>query len=100
MRKGSSKPLTKAQRAELKALEALPDERIDTSDVPEVTDWRDARRGALYRPLKRQLTIRLDADVVDWFQHVSGGRGYQTAINRVLRDYVARQERKREHEPG
>jgi hypothetical protein len=31
----------------------MPDEDIDTSDMPEVTDWTDAVRGALYRPVKR-----------------------------------------------
>ena len=86
----SSKPAGK-RKAEIKALEALPDEEIDTSDIPEILDWSGAKRGLLYRPPKRRITLRLDADVVTWFKaNASGGRGYQTEINRVLREYARR----------
>ena len=84
-----SKPLTAKQRAETKALEALKDDAIDTSDAPEARDWSDAKRGLFYRPVKQQITLRLDADVLAWFKdHARGGRGYQTDINRALREYV------------
>jgi uncharacterized protein (DUF4415 family) len=87
--------LTRKQKAELEALAALPDERIDLSDIPEVLDWSNAKRGLFYRPLKQQLTLRLDADVVAWFKrHAEGGRGYQTDINRALREHVRRRERR------
>ena len=80
----------KALRDELAALAAMPDEAIDTSDAPEVSDWSSAERGRFYRPVKQQLTLRLDADIVHWFkQHGRAGEGYQTRINRALRDYVA-----------
>jgi len=85
------RPLTRKQKAELRALAALPDEAIDTSDIPELTEefWKGAKRGVFYRPVKQQLTLRLDADLVSWFKgRVRGGRGYQTAINRALREYV------------
>jgi hypothetical protein len=59
MKKGTSKPLTRAQREELKSLAALPDEAIDASDAPEVLDWSDAKHGLFYRPVKQQLTLRL-----------------------------------------
>ena len=86
--------LTEAQRAELDALEALPDDRIDTSDIPETLDWSGAKRGLFYRPVKQQITLRLDADVVAWFkQQAPGGRGYQTNINRALRAHVEEAER-------
>ncbi len=89
MKKGNSRTLTPQQRTELKALEALPDRDIDTSEIPEILDWSGARRGALYRPVKQQITLRLDADVVAWFKaNVQGGRGYQTEINRVLREHA------------
>lgn len=85
--------LTRDRRAELTALSALPDDRIDTSDIPEILDWSDARRGVFYRPVKQQITLRLDADLVAWFKrHAPGGRGYQTEINRALREYVLRRE--------
>ena len=47
-------PLTAAQRAELMALAALPDNRIDTSDIPPASEefWRNAVRNPFYRPVK------------------------------------------------
>jgi uncharacterized protein (DUF4415 family) len=82
------------QRAELEALAALPDERINTAAIPEVRDWSEARRGLFYRPVKQQLTLRLDADIVAWFkQHARDGRGYQTRINRALREYMQQHEK-------
>ena len=93
MKRATSKALTKPQKADLVALEALPDESIDTSDIPEVVNWSDAQRGLFYRPVKKQITLRLDADVLAWFRkRVPGGRGYQTEINRALRQHVQRSE--------
>lgn len=89
MKKGTSKRLTREQRTELKSLEALQDDAIDTSDAPELLDWSGAKRGLFYRPVKQQLTLRLDADVVAWFKsHAGSDEGYQTRINRALREYV------------
>ena len=93
MPKGTS-DLTEAQRAELEALEGLPNDEIDTTDIPETLDWSGARRGVFYRPVKQQITLRLDSDVVAWFkQQAPGGRGYQTDINRALREHVQQAER-------
>jgi hypothetical protein len=44
--------LTAKQRAELAALDKLPDDRIDTRDIPEVRDWSGAKRGLFHRPAK------------------------------------------------
>lgn len=88
MKKGISE-LTAEQKAELEALANLPEEQINTLDMPEVKDWTDAKRGMFYRSQKKQITIRLDADIIDWFKkHYPKGEGYQTNINRVLREYV------------
>ena len=95
MRKATSKKLGKRQLDELARLAALPETEIDTSDIPEVRDWSGAKRGAFYRPLKQQLTLRIDADVVDWFRsRAPAGRGYQTNINEALREYVERRRRR------
>jgi uncharacterized protein (DUF4415 family) len=95
MRKTSGKPLTREQMRELTALAQLSDNAIDTSNIPEVRDWAGAARGLFYRPVKQQLTLRLDADIVAWFKaHVRSNEGYQTRINRVLRDYVQRHDAK------
>lgn len=90
MKRERSSPLTAAQRAELKALAALPDDQINTHDIPEVRDWSGAKRGLLYRPLKQQLTLRIDADVVAWFKKRTRGKGYQTNMNRALREHMER----------
>ena len=76
-------------QAQIQALEALPDDQIDTTDAPELLDWSDARRGVFYRPVKQQITLRLDADIIAWFKaRARGGRGYQTDINGALREHV------------
>ena len=77
---------------EMAALAAIPDEEIDTSDIPEITDWSKAVVGRFYRPLKETVTIRLDADVLDWLKQ--GGKGYQTRVNTILRA-VMEQKRKK-----
>jgi uncharacterized protein (DUF4415 family) len=57
-------------------------------------DWM-AEVGKLYRPIKKAITLRVDADVLAWFK--KQGPGYQTRINRVLRR-VMMEERKRSAE--
>jgi uncharacterized protein (DUF4415 family) len=92
MMKDISKRPTRAQMAELKLLEAMPDSAVDTSDAPELIDWSGAVRGLFYRPVKQQRTLRIDADVVAWFKsHPTPDEGYQTRINRALREYVQAQ---------
>lgn len=89
MKKGISKRLTSVQRSEIESLAALPDDKIDVRDIPEVRDWSGAQRGLFYRPIKKQITLRLDADIIAWFKrNVPKGQGYQTNINRALREYV------------
>jgi uncharacterized protein (DUF4415 family) len=89
------KGLTPELAAELDALAAMPDDTIDLSDMPEVTDWSGWTRGKFYRPVKKQVTVRLDADVLEWFKAKQGGaRGYQTAINAALRKVFEEEMRK------
>jgi len=84
-------PLTAAQRAELKALASLPDTQIDTSEIAPLTEafWKGAVRNPFYRPVKQQLTVRLDADVLAWLR--SAGKGYQTKLNEILRRAMLRE---------
>ena len=88
MKKAISRKLTPSQSKMLKKLETMKDADIDLSDVPEQLNWKGAKRGVFYKPVKQQLTLRLDADVVDWFK--KQGAGYQTQINAVLRKHVSR----------
>ena len=78
-------PLTEAQKAHLASLAELPDETIDYSDIPPVSEdaLKTAVRGRFYRPVKQQITARVDADVVDWLK--SYGKGYQSRLNAILR---------------
>ena len=92
MKKVNSKVLTAVQKKELELLSAMVDNDIDVVDIPEQRNWSDARRGLFYKPIKQQLTLRLDADLIDWFKN--NGTGYQTRINTALRDYVKKQGRK------
>ena len=94
MKKAPSKPLVEVQKADLASLETLPDAQIDTSDIPEAVNWSDAQRGLFSRPVKKQVTLRLDADVLAWFKRTAlGGRGYQTEINLALRQHVQRSDK-------
>lgn len=70
----------------LREIEAIRDEDIDTSDIPEWTEEDFAN--AVWHPGygKKQVTVRLDRDVLHFFKQ--GGRGYQTRMNAVLRAYM------------
>ncbi len=70
----------------LAEIAALPDSEIDYSDIPPLTEkfWKNAVRNPLYRPVKKQVTLRIDADVLEWLKH-KGETGYQSRLNAVLR---------------
>jgi uncharacterized protein (DUF4415 family) len=78
-------PLSAKQKRHLKKLAQRPDSQIDFSEIPELTEkfWRNAMRNPFYRPVKKQLTLRLDADVIAWLRRQ--GKGYQTRANALLR---------------
>src|SRR5437879_6466172 len=75
--------LSKAQKRDIAALAAKGDADIDFSDIPLKLDWSKAEVGRFYRPPKKAVTIRLDADVLEWLKRY--GRGYQTRANLLLR---------------
>lgn len=72
------RPPTAREKRELAAIAELADDQIDTSDIPELplSAWKDAVRGKFYRPVKRAVSMRLDADVIAWLK--KPGKGYQT----------------------
>jgi uncharacterized protein (DUF4415 family) len=78
-------PLTSRQRRQVAGLAARSDRQIDYSDIPPLTAnfWKNAVRNPFYRPVKRQVTVRLDADIIAWLR--LPGKGYQTRLNRFLR---------------
>lgn len=79
-------------KAELEALDRLPDSEVDFSDIPlqNLNDpkWRNAVRGRFYKPVKQAVALRLDADVLAWLR--SDGPGYQSRINEILRREMLR----------
>ena len=79
-------PLTAKQKKEIEALSKMKDSEIDLSDIPELPAdaWKNAVRGKFYRPVKKAVSLRLDADVIAWLK--KDGEGYQTRANRILRE--------------
>jgi uncharacterized protein (DUF4415 family) len=78
--------ITKERLEEIKAFK-----NTDFSDCPPMTDEQLSqlkpshyRNMANYKPIKKTVNVRLDADVIEWLQ--SGGRGYQTRMNAILRE--------------
>jgi uncharacterized protein (DUF4415 family) len=87
--------LTKSQREQIERLDAMSDDEIDLSDIPEHRDpefWAKAEVGKFYKPVKQQLTLRLDSDVIAWFRRTQPK--YQTAMNEALRTYMVEHARK------
>ena len=82
--------LTEKQRAELQALEAMSDDEIDLSDIPErEIDWSKAKIGMHYQPDWQDITLRLDQNVVDWFEEnaVDLEKAHKD-INQALMDHM------------
>jgi len=86
MKKAELSPELQKQLADLAA---MPEDQIDTTDIPEASAeaWKRARRPNFYKPLKKPVTLRLDLDVLAWYKEQTE-RGYQTEINRVLRQHM------------
>jgi len=82
--------LSRILGSDLARLDAMTDDDIDLSDSPEVTPEIFAkaivRRGLKPVTKKKQITLRIDDDVIMWFK--SQGEGYQTHINQLLREYM------------
>jgi len=89
MSKGHGDKLTAEQLDQIKSLEAMPDAAIDTTDIPETTDeeFGSAIRRAEFER-KIPVSIRLDPDVLGWFRR--SGEGYQSRINKALREHIER----------
>jgi len=82
--------LSAKQQAELEALAKKPAAEIDFSDIPPLDDdfFCNAIRNPWYCPPQQRVTISLDADVLAWLK--SAGKGYQTRLNAMLREAMAR----------
>ena len=89
---------TKKQKKELEALAAMPDEKIDFSDTPEITDkqWACAVRGLFARPETRHISIRLSAVDLVIANKLAAAKGlpYQTYIKSLLHESLVRENSK------
>lgn len=89
---------TKKQIKELKALAAIPDEKIDFSDIPEITDeqWKGAVRGLFARPETRHISIRLSAVDLVIANKLAAAKGlpYQTYIKSLLHESLVKENSK------
>ena len=85
--------LTREERDDLRRLAAMPDEKIDVSDIPELGSRTDWVRNPLYRPVTRPITIRLNAPDVAMAQRLSRIKGmpYQTYIKKLLHEALERE---------
>ena len=94
-RKSKTDQIDYTDQTDYECLDAMKDEDIDFSDIPEATPEMFARavlrRNFKPIPRKKQLTLRVDSDVVDWYKNQ--GRGYQTRINSLLRAYMKEHQR-------
>jgi uncharacterized protein (DUF4415 family) len=73
----------------LARLDAMTDDDIDLSDIPEITDWSNAIRGWFSDSPQVEIRLRIDRDVLRWILHRHGE--FQTAINVALREHVERE---------
>jgi uncharacterized protein (DUF4415 family) len=87
----SEKITKKASRTDWARIDAMPDEEIDTSDIPPLDETFFADAKLRMPQAKPSITIRLEPDILDWFKEQ--GKGYQTRINAVLRKYVEAQKK-------
>ena len=78
--------LTEERKRQLADLAKRPDSEIDFSDIPEATEefWKNAVRNPFYKPVKKQVTVRIDADILAWLRQ-QGNEGYQSRLNATLR---------------
>jgi uncharacterized protein (DUF4415 family) len=73
----------KSIKSGLAKVARMKDAGIDYSDIPPLDKFFFTKATETWPPANQQLTIRLDADVLNWLR--ANGRGYQTRINRILR---------------
>jgi uncharacterized protein (DUF4415 family) len=83
------KSTSNKSQTDFERLGKMKDEDIDLSDALEVTPEMFAKavvRRGLKPRTKKQVTLRIDSDVLEWYK--KQGRGYQTKINLLLRAYM------------
>ena len=75
----------KRTHSNLKKIDAMRDEDIDFSDIPELDDDFFKNAKVVVSPGKKQIALRVDTDVLEWMK--GQGKGYQSRMNAILRSY-------------
>jgi uncharacterized protein (DUF4415 family) len=91
--KKSVKYTSNTQKNKTTSLKVMEDAQIDMSDIPEIdlNQLGSPVVGKFYRPIKKPVSIRLDADVLAWFKTYPH---YQTLINKICRYYMIKHQKK------
>ena len=89
MKDWTGKPLPPELAAEMQRLAGLPDETIDYSDAPEVTDWSGAVRGKYYKRSRGKVAVGIDRDLVVGLG-LDGPGGVEVRLNEMLREWMAK----------
>jgi uncharacterized protein (DUF4415 family) len=81
--------LSEKRKGELAELAKRPDSEIDYSDISPLPEkfWKSAVPNPFYKPVKKQITLRIDADILAWLQQ-EGEKGYQSRLNAMLRQVM------------
>ena len=77
--------LTEEQKRQLEALDKIPDDEIDYSDIPPISEWSGFRMGLHYRPMWKDFSLKLDEYITDWFEGgLANGETLGEAVNKAL----------------
>jgi uncharacterized protein (DUF4415 family) len=87
--------MKRKSRTDWAAVDAMTDDEIDYSEIPELDEEFFRTAVVLIPPSKASVTLRLDRDVLNWFKEQ--GAGYQTRINALLRAYMVAQRQNTKH---
>ena len=92
--KKSSAELTEEEWNLLNQLEQMPEQEIDTEDIPEVLEVRNPRRHSLTRRGESSVSVSVDQDIVAWWESKTGGQGkLDHWVNEVVRAHISQEGR-------
>jgi uncharacterized protein (DUF4415 family) len=84
---------SEASQTDWERINAMSNEEIDLSDIPEVTEEQMKQAvlrvgGKPVERSQRRVDLLLDAFIVEYFETKAGDQGYQKLINQVLAEYI------------
>jgi len=87
--------ISRKQKEELDRIAAMPDDKIDTSDIPERTDFTGGIRGRFARGETRLISIRISTDDLETANRLAASKGlpYQTYLKSLLHQALADESR-------